>query len=47
MPKDGPFPYVHDHVLPDGLVPGANIVVTDVSLHFGDLQLTTKTKETI
>lgn len=47
MSNDGTFPYVHDLVLPGGLLPGRNIDVTDVSLHFGDLQLTIKTKEII
>ena len=40
--KDGPFAYAYDHVFPDGLLPGGHFDVTDVSLHFWDLQRTTK-----
>lgn len=45
MGMESPFPYMHDHVFPGSLLPGGSINSTDVSLHFGNLQLTTKTKD--
>jgi len=44
---ESPFAYIYDHIFPGFLLPGGSINVIDVSLHFGNLQLTNKTKQMI